>query len=591
MLRSTWFAALMVIVVALIGLAFALTTRVAAQSTRPPAASPAEGTATAVPTPACGFPPNWQLGPALFPARTLFQGAVADDGAFYIAGGQDPTGQTVFGNLDRFDPTTNMWAPRAPLPVPVGQAAVGATAGKVLVVGGCLVCAGAGYNITTTLQIYDLASGEWSFGAPLPTRLEDAAAAGLDGKYYIMGGDDHLTPQRTTYVYDIAADTWSFEALLPDVTGRTNTSATTAGGRIYVFGGDSDINRSAALNTLLSYDPTANVWSTLATLAIGRIGSWPRVSAFGTGQLLITAGATASGAVLPSTFSYDIEAHQFYVDWYQIVPHAGHGQGALPDGRVIVYGGLSSNNAATGSTEFLPSYVPCATPTPGEPTATVPAPSATVVLPTVTPCAVSFSDVHPADYFYTPVQRLACGGIISGYADGTFRPYNNTTRGQMVKIIMRAYGPPPGTPATGFTFADVPPSHPFYSFIEAAATANIVSGYACGAPGEACDAQNRPYFRPNASVTRGQLSKIIVAAVGWTPQNPATPTFADVAPGSAFYTAVETALRAGVISGYNCGGPGEPCGEPPRLYFRPYANATRGQIAKIVYGIAPTAGR
>jgi hypothetical protein len=39
------------------------------------------------------------------------------------------------------------------------------------------------------------------------------------------------------------------------------------------------------------------------------------------------------------------------------------------------------------------------------------------------------------------------------------------------------------------------------------------------------------------------------------------------------------------------GPPPPPSPPPPRLYFRPYANATRGQIAKIVYGIAPTAGR
>ena len=35
---------------------------------------------------------------------------------------------------------------------------------------------------------------------------------------------------------------------------------------------------------------------------------------------------------------------------------------------------------------------------------------------------------------------------------------------------------------------------------------------------------------------------------------------ARVAPGSAFYGAVETALGHGVLSGYTCGGPGEPCG-------------------------------
>src|SRR5205823_1498576 len=44
---------------------------------------------------------------------------------------------------------------------------------------------------------------------------------------------------------------------------------------------------------------------------------------------------------------------------------------------------------------------------------------------TPTQCSISFSDVHPGDYFYEAVQYLACHGIVSGYADGTFRPYNN----------------------------------------------------------------------------------------------------------------------------------------------------------------------
>src|SRR4051794_27082305 len=43
--------------------------------------------------------------------------------------------------------------------------------------------------------------------------------------------------------------------------------------------------------------------------------------------------------------------------------------------------------------------------------------------PTLTPCPISFSDVHTTDYFYQPVLYLACDGAISGYADGTFRPY------------------------------------------------------------------------------------------------------------------------------------------------------------------------
>ncbi len=174
--------------------------------------------------------------------------------------------------------------------------------------------------------------------------------------------------------------------------------------------------------------------------------------------------------------------------------------------------------------------------------------------------------------------------MISGYADGTFRPYNSTTRAQMVKIVVLGFGIPITTPpAGGYTFADVKPDFPFFDVIETAAAHSIVSGYTCGGPGEPCDAAHRPYFRPYNNVTRGQLTKIVTVAAGWDLQNPATGSFEDVLPGSAFYSFVETAVCHGVISGYDCGGPGEPCDPQNRPYFRQYNDATRGQIAKIAY--------
>ena len=182
---------------------------------------------------------------------------------------------------------------------------------------------------------------------------------------------------------------------------------------------------------------------------------------------------------------------------------------------------------------------------------------------------------------------LACHGVISGYANGdgtvSFRPYNQTTRAQQVKIVVLGFNKPIVTPAAGNnTFADVPLSQPFFAVIETAAADAIVSGYTCGGPGEPCDSQNRPYFRPYTNVTRGQLSKIDVVAAGWALVNPVTPSFEDVVPNTAFYEFVETAFCHGIISGYTCGGVGEPCDSGQRPYFRPAASATRGQIAKIV---------
>ncbi len=235
-------------------------------------------------------------------------------------------------------------------------------------------------------------------------------------------------------------------------------------------------------------------------------------------------------------------------------------------------GEIAPPPSATPSPAPVP---PSATPIP--PSATPAPPSATPAA-TATPCDLSFGDVQPADYFYEPVRYLACHGVVGGYADGTFRPYNATTRGQLSKLIVLGFGWPVQTPATP-TFVDVPPGQPFYGDVETIAAHGVVSGYDCGGPGEPCPGR---YFRPGANVTRGQLAKIVVGAAGWPPLTPPTPTFADVPAGAPFFGFVERAAAQGILSGYGCGAPGEPC---PGRYFRPGAGSTRGQLAKILFGV------
>lgn len=198
-------------------------------------------------------------------------------------------------------------------------------------------------------------------------------------------------------------------------------------------------------------------------------------------------------------------------------------------------------------------------------------------------CALSFVDV-PSDYtFYHSIQSLACGGVISGYTDHTFRPGNNVSRGQAVKIIANARGYQE-IPTTQ-TFEDVTPGDPFYEFVERISRRRIADGYPCGGPGEPCrPPSNRPYFRPGNSLTRGQVSKMIANAWGYNePQN--GQTFEDVLPNSPFYPYIERLADRRLITGYACGGAGEPCvGPDNRPYFRPASETARGQFTKLVYG-------
>ena len=130
-------------------------------------------------------------------------------------------------------------------------------------------------------------------------------------------------------------------------------------------------------------------------------------------------------------------------------------------------------------------------------------------------------------------------------------------------------------------FTDVQPASTFYNFVQTLACRAIVSGYPCGGAGEPCDPENRPYFRPQNDVTRGQLSKIVVLAAGFAPVT-GVQTFEDVPEGSTFHPYIEALFSHGAINGYPCGGAGEPCGPGNRPYFRPGSPVTRGQTAKIV---------
>ncbi|HYP40888.1 MAG TPA: SBBP repeat-containing protein, partial [Chloroflexia bacterium] len=198
---------------------------------------------------------------------------------------------------------------------------------------------------------------------------------------------------------------------------------------------------------------------------------------------------------------------------------------------------------------------------------------------TPTACAVEFTDVPPGSTFYPFVKCLACESVLRGYADGTFRPGNNVTRGQIAKAVSNAAGF--NEPVTGRTFEDVPPSNTFYPFIERMSRLGVISGYPCGGEGEACGEENRPYFRPNNNATRGQISKIVSNAVGFG--EPAIgQIFEDVPQTNPFYEFIQRLARRGIMSGYPCGGEGEPCGAGDRPYFRWGNNATRGQTAKIV---------
>jgi hypothetical protein len=227
-----------------------------------------------------------------------------------------------------------------------------------------------------------------------------------------------------------------------------------------------------------------------------------------------------------------------------------------------------------------------ATATPTSPAMT--ATSTSTPAPSPTSCTIQFADVPVGSTFYSFVRCLACQGLISGYPcggpgepcnahdDPYFRTGNSVTRGQAAKIIANSASYQDAIPPGRQTFNDVPVGSTFWLYVERVALHGAIHGYACGGVGEPCPGS---YFRPANNLTRGQLAQIAAIAAGYQDAiPPGRRTFNDVPVGSTFWLVIERIYLHGTISGYPCGGPGEPC---PGMYYRPNNTITRGQTAKI----------
>jgi glucose/arabinose dehydrogenase/plastocyanin len=236
----------------------------------------------------------------------------------------------------------------------------------------------------------------------------------------------------------------------------------------------------------------------------------------------------------------------------------------LPTGTSVI---PSATAVSTGTAQSTGTAVATSTSAPPTSTATV--------------CTMPFTDVPPTDPFYPFIRCLYCRGIIGGYNDGTFRPNNPITRGQIAKIVAQSAGFT--EPAGPQIYEDVPPASPFYQWINNLSTRGHMGGYPCGQrQAETCvPPENRPYFRPNESATRGQLSKIVSNAAGYTEPHSGQ-FYTDVTGDNPFYLEIMRLTTRGAMSGYPCGGPGEPCDTENRPYFRWGNTVTRGQASKIV---------
>lgn len=92
-----------------------------------------------------------------------------------------------------------------------------------------------------------------------------------------------------------------------------------------------------------------------------------------------------------------------------------------------------------------------------------------------------FTDVDKSDWFYFDVKYVYDRGIMDGTGNGEFSPYANLNRAMIVTILYRMEGKP--AVSTANTFTDVPSGQWYSEAIEWAAAKGIVEGYGNGTYG------------------------------------------------------------------------------------------------------------
>jgi hypothetical protein len=112
--------------------------------------------------------------------------------------------------------------------------------------------------------------------------------------------------------------------------------------------------------------------------------------------------------------------------------------------------------------------------------------------------ATVFSDVGADQKASGYIASAVNAGIIQGYPDGTYRPNETVTRGQMAIFLSRAFNL---TEEAATPFKDISPSMASYLHIKRIVEEKLTQGY------------EDHTFRPNVKVTRAQFSAFLARAL------------------------------------------------------------------------------
>ena len=280
---------------------------------------------------------HWMIGAPAPTARTEVAVA-ALDGLIYVVGGFEQSSSwmiwqsSVSTKVEAYDPTTNRWSSKPDLPLGLHHAGAAVVDGALYVVGGFTKSDDTLWNPSDRVFRFNPASETWVERAPLPTARGGLAVTTLQGKLYAISGYDGQQNPAAVEVYDPDLNRWAVVAPLP--TPRDHLAAVTIGKTLYAIGGRVRLNYRENLSTVEAYHAESNQWVPKAGMPTPRSGIAASVL---DGWVYVFGGESGEG-----TFHQNERYSASLNRWQTMapMPTARHGLGAAEvDGYVYVLSG------------------------------------------------------------------------------------------------------------------------------------------------------------------------------------------------------------------------------------------------------------
>jgi len=257
--------------------------------------------------------------------------AAALRGHVWVIGGFGSTGEPV-ATVESYDPASNTWTARPPVPEAVHHAAAVTIDDRLFVLGGY----GGGrvrWEPLGEMWEWNDARGAWEARPPLPTPRGALAAAVLNGRIHALGGSQR-DPLNVHEVYDPAANAWRAANAMP--TARDHLAAVAFRGRVWALGGRTSFMGTQYANVEI-YEPAADAWRTGVPLPRGRGG----LAATALPDRILIFGGEAPFRIFEATEMYEPAGDRWIAMTPMPTPRHGIGV-AVVGGRIYIPGGATS---------------------------------------------------------------------------------------------------------------------------------------------------------------------------------------------------------------------------------------------------------